>query len=125
MAAKKDAKPGERVVVRGRVGGSNEPFTVGRAIFTFMDMSLPACGPGRMDDCPTPWDYCCEPRAAITKNIATVQVVGSDGAPIRADLKGVKGIKPLAEVVVSGKVAKADGSGVLVINADGIFATAK
>lgn len=124
IAAKKGAKEGARIVVHGRIGGSKEPFTDGRAIFTIMDLGLAPCGPGKMDSCPTPWDYCCDPRDEITKNIATVQVVGAEGAPIRADLKGVKGIQPLAEVFVSGKVAKADNGG-LVISADGIFTAGK
>lgn len=118
--AKASVKRGEKIVLVGRIGGSKAPFVDGRAVFTLVDQRLKACGEGTPDDdCKTPWDFCCEPRSEITANTATVQVAGADGQPLKAGLDGVGGLKPLARVVVSGTVAGADGS-VLLINADGL-----
>ena len=123
----KDAKPtlkaGDKVVLVGRIGGSDEPFVTERAIFTLVDRRLKACGEGTaMDSCKTPWDYCCEAREDITANSATVRVVGADGQPIKAELNGVKGLKPLATVTVVGTVATAEGENV-VINVSGLYVT--
>ncbi len=125
IAAKKGAKPGERIVVRGRVGGSKEPMATERAIFTIMDLGLQPCGVGKMESCPTPWDYCCDPRDVITKNIATVQVVDSAGRPLKAGLQNMGKLAPLAEVIVEGQVASGSTGDSLVVNASGIFVKPK
>jgi len=121
----KDAKPtlkaGDKVVLVGRIGGSDEPFVAERAMFTLVDRRLKACGEGaEKDSCKTPWDYCCEAREEITANSATVQVLGADGQPAKAELNGVSGLKPLAVVTVVGTVAKTKGENV-VVNASGFF----
>jgi hypothetical protein len=122
LAVRKDAKQGDEVVLRGRVGGSKTPFVAGRASFQLVDASLKACGEGTaMDECKTPWDYCCSEPKEIAAHSASVQVVGADGRPLRAALAGAGGLKPLSEVVVKGTVAKAAESGVLVVNATGIY----
>ena len=121
VAAKKDAKEGDAVVVRGRVGGSPSPFVEGRASFQLVDASLKACGEGNPDDkCETPWDFCCEEPKTIAAHSASVQVVNPDGRPMYSGLKGVGGLKPLSEVTVKGTVAKTSESGALVINATGL-----
>lgn len=121
----KDAKPtlkaGDRVVLVGRIGGSEEPFLAERAIFTLVDRCLKACKEGNPEDkCATPWDYCCESRKDITANSATVQVVGADGQPLKAALNGVNGLKPLATVTVVGTIARAEAESV-VISASGFY----
>ena len=121
VALKKDAQPGDEVVLRGRVGGSPSPFVDGRASMQIVDVSLKACGEGPVkDECTTPWDFCCEDPKQVAAHSASVQVVGADGKPLRAGLKGVGGLKPLSEVTVKGTVAKGSDSGVLVVNASGI-----
>lgn len=120
-AAKQAAGPGQKVVMRGRVGGSVEPFVDGRAMFTLMDFALPACSDNPDDACETPWDYCCEKRADITANAATIQVTDASGAPLKVGLKGVSGLAPLSEVVVVGTVAQKDDSGVFVVRAEKMF----
>ena len=105
------------VVVRGRIGGRREPFVDGAAVFLLADVSMKPCNELHGDGCPTPWDYCCEPRESLVAKVATVQVVGSDGKPLRASLIGQHGLTPLAEVIVAGDVAKRDDAGTLVINA--------
>lgn len=115
------AKSGENVVLVGRIGGSKEPFVAERAVFTLVDSRLKLCGENSAEDsCETPWDYCCDPRETITANTVTVQVVGSEGQPIKAELSGVKGLKPTAFVTVVGTVARAEGEN-FVVNATGLY----
>ena len=120
VTLKKEAKAGDEIVVRGRVGGSVSPFVDGRASLQLIDTSLKACGEGTaMDDCKTPWDYCCDDPKEVAAHSASVQVVGADGKPLRVGLQGVGGLKPLSVVTVKGTVAKAPDSG-LVVNATAI-----
>lgn len=118
--AKKTAKAGGTVVLRGRVGGSRDPFVEGRAVLTLVGPGLPACSDNPDDACKTPWDYCCEEKRAIAEHSATVQVLDGAGAPLRATLKGHGGIRELSDLIVVGNVAVADGA-TLVVNATGIF----
>lgn len=115
------AKPGDRVSMHGRIGGSEEPFVAQRAIFTMMDLGVPSCADMGEDHCPTPWDYCCEPGESKLANGATVQVVGADGKPLRGGLKGVHGLTPGAEVCVVGTVAANESSGAMVVNARSVY----
>ncbi|MCX5690784.1 MAG: hypothetical protein NTV94_13545 [Planctomycetota bacterium] len=120
--ARKDSaalKVGDEVVLRGRIGGSKEPFVAGRAITTLVGRGLKACSDHADDKCTVPWDYCCETKQDITANSATIQIVDAKGQVLRTDLKGRRGIKELSEVVVIGKVAVADAKA-LVINATSI-----
>ncbi len=117
---KKTAKAGDTVALRGRVGGSKEPFVAGRAVLTLMGPGLAACSDDPGDKCPTPWDYCCENKKDIGEHAATVQVTDASGAPLKADLKGQGGIKELSDLIVVGKVSMADGN-VLIVNATGVF----
>ncbi|MDP1661918.1 MAG: hypothetical protein Q8L55_08370 [Phycisphaerales bacterium] len=120
-AAKRSLKAGDKVVLIGRIGGSEDPFVPERAIFTLVDKAMKTCDEGSdMDTCKTPWDYCCDPREQITANSAVVQIVGPDGQPLKAVLNGVKGLKPQATVTVVGTVSKAEGQNV-VVNATGLF----
>jgi hypothetical protein len=121
LAVRKEAKEGDAVVVRGRVGGSRSPFVEGHASMQIVDPSLKACGEGTpMDECKTPWDFCCSDSNEIAGHSASVQVIGADGKPLRASLQGFAGLKPLSKVTVKGVVAKSADSGALVINATGV-----
>jgi hypothetical protein len=112
-AVKASAKAGDAIVIRGRVGGTESPLAENRAIMTIIDPSVPTCDKTPMDTCKTPWDSCCEPADVRTAKSATVQVVGSDGKPIKASLKGVGGIAPSKQVVVAG-TAKPAGDALVV-----------
>ncbi len=114
--ARKTAQQGQQVVIRGRIGGVPHPFADKYAIFVLSDLALLVC----VDDCATPWDYCCTPREKILANVATVQVVDGKGKPLNVSIKGVNGLNPLSEVVVRGLVAKQDGK-TLIVNAQNIF----
>ena len=117
----KDAKEGEEVVVAGKVGGRKEPFVAGRALMTVVDLTQTSCKEMEGDHCPTPWDYCCVPQSELAPNLATVQFVGADGKPLKADLASVNGLKPLSEVVIKGNVVRAADGQSLVINATGLY----
>jgi hypothetical protein len=117
---KKEAKTGEVVQVRGKIGGSVHPFVGGRAVFTIVGNGIPDCSEKDDDHCKTPWDYCCETRKDIAAQSATIQVVDAAGKPIRLDLKGVQGLKELSDVTVVGKAVVADGKS-LVVQATGLY----
>jgi hypothetical protein len=121
VAAKKSAKDGDTVVVKGRVGGQKEPLAANRAIMTIADLSLPTCDKTPMDTCATPWDYCCAPTAEIAAHSVSVQVFGADGRPVRVGLTGVGGIAPLKEVVVAGTAKIEPATGTLVVEAKQIY----
>lgn len=117
---KASVKTGEKVLIRGRIGGSSAPFVEGRAVFTLMGSGLKACSDDPEDKCKSPWDYCCETPEAIAKHSATVQVVDAVGNPLRIGLKGANGLKELSEVIVQGTVKEAKDK-VLIINATSLY----
>jgi len=116
---KKTAKKGDTVAIRGRIGGSEDPFVAGRAVFTLVGPGIHACSDIEGDHCRTPWDYCCESKEDIAAHSAVIQVLDAAGAPLRANVKGNAGIKELSEVIVVGKVSQADGKS-FIVNATGI-----
>ncbi|MFG0314793.1 MAG: hypothetical protein ACF8LL_11520 [Phycisphaerales bacterium] len=113
--AKANAKEGDQIVVRGRIGGRHAPISADSPVFTVVDLSLPYCGQLNEDRCGTPWDYCCETPSTIASNSATVQVVG-DGVDL-ADA----GLEPLDEVVLIGTVGPRPDEQVLTIRASGVY----
>lgn len=118
---KKAGEAGQEIVVAGRIGGSEDPFVDGRAVFTLADSKMKACDEMDMPDaCEKPWDYCCEPRESLVANTCTIQVVGSDGRPLKASLNGAGKLAPGSRVIVKGKIAQKQDQ-TLVINADAIF----
>lgn len=117
---KKDAKKGETVQVRGKIGGSMHPFVGGRAVFTIVGNGIRDCSAKDDDHCKTPWDYCCDTRKDIAAQSATIQVVDAAGKPIKLDMKGVQGLKELSDVTVVGTAVVADGKS-LVVQATGVY----
>jgi len=119
VAALAEAKDGDTVTVRGRVGGSKKPFVETRAVMGLVDMSRKYCGQGGTgDSCTEPWDYCCERE--LGKYMVSVQVNGADGKMLHKGLKGVGKVKELSEVVVKG-VLKIDAGGAKIIHATGFY----
>jgi hypothetical protein len=116
--AKHVASEGDRVVVRGRIGGRAEPLSHDAAVFVVMDPALPSCR-DRGGPCRKPWDYCCETPETITANSATVQLVDDARVTMAIDLR-THGFAPLDEVVVVGTVGPRPNEAVLVINAEKI-----
>lgn len=121
--ARKEAKPGDTIVVRGRIGGVH-PFGSGSAIFTVVDSSLPACNEKPGDTCAKPWDFCCDTPKLPTHS-AAVQVLGASGKILRTDLQSAAGLGYLDTVVVTGAVDAASDANNLVVNATGIFVEQK
>ena len=122
-AVRNDAKDGDAVVIRGKIGGREEPIAKNRAIMTVLDPSITTCDTMPGDACKTPWDACCEPSEKIAANSATVQVVDAQGKPLAARLESVAGLKPLSTVTVSGIARRPAGSDVLIIEANKIHVT--
>lgn len=118
--AKASAAEGERIVLRGRIGGRKVPITADSPVFTVMDLAIPHCGENPADKCRTPWDYCCETPETITTNSATVQIVDEDGKPI-AGSPIAQGLEALGEVIVVGTVAPRPSENVLTVRATGIY----
>ncbi len=112
--ARKTAQEGKAVVIRGRIGGVAKPIADKYAMFLVTDLSLEIC----KDACGNP--FCQIPQEQLLTKVATVQVVDSSGRPIKASMEGMNGLKPLAEVVVSGTVGKVQNN-VLIVNARNIF----
>lgn len=118
---KANARQGETVTVLGRIGGSRLPFVKGRAMFTIVDPAIKTCGEGaEPDHCRTPWDYCCEPRENLTRNMATIEVVGADGKTLPFSLSGAEGLEPTVTVAVTGTVTERNDQGLFVVRAEKI-----
>lgn len=115
--ARQSSKDKDDVVLVGRIGGSVEPFVEGIAAFTIVDPKVPYCSPD--ENCPTPWDYCCQ-QNEVKKNIATIKVVDAAGKSVSKDARELLGVKELNVVVVRGK-AQRDDAGNLSVLADQVF----
>ena len=113
--AKASSKTGQKVLVQGKV----KDFITGVAGFTIADNRMKSCKDNG-EDCPTPWDYCCEPKEVISKNSATVMLVTADRKPVKEAIKGVKGIDNLTPVAVEGTAQK-DKAGNLVVYAEKVY----
>ena len=109
------------VVVAGRIGGRKQAFVDGAAVFLLADAGMQSCNELHGDGCPTPWDYCCEPKESLSAKVLTVQIVGDDGKPLKLDVAGSKGLDPLAKLTIAGEVARRGEGGVVVINARHIY----
>ncbi|MHB8903285.1 MAG: hypothetical protein ACYC6Y_31370 [Thermoguttaceae bacterium] len=84
IAARENAKDDEPVVVVGRIGGSQSPWVEGMAAFSIVDRSLKACSDTEGDECPTPWDYCCQ-TDLLPKATVLVKVVDDTGKVVDTD----------------------------------------
>lgn len=119
--ARTTVKPGDEITLTGRIMGNEKPFVEGRAVFILGDPGLlTPCNELPDDPCETPWDVCCEPSDEKKAGIATIQIVGGDGKVLRESVEGVGGLKNLATVVVTGKVADGSSDDLLVVNATAI-----
>ena len=113
------AEDGDEVVVVGRIGGSENPWIEGRAAFSIVDVSLKACSDIEGDNCPIPWDYCCE-TTLLPTSTALVKVVDEKGDLVKSDARELLKLKELQTVVVKGK-AQRDDAGNLTVLASGVY----
>ncbi|MBL9140561.1 MAG: hypothetical protein JNK53_01730 [Phycisphaerae bacterium] len=118
---KASAKKGDRVTVVGRIGGSRVPFVASQAMFTLVDAKIPSCADmGEPDHCATPWDYCCEPRENLKKNMISIEIPGADGKLLPFSVRGAEGLEPLVTVAVTGVVTERNDQGLFVVRAEKI-----
>jgi hypothetical protein len=116
--ARQIAKPGESIVVRGRIGGRAVALAPKAAIGVLADeKAIAPCNAKPGDLCEIPWDYCCETQEKLKASTATIQVKGTNGKVVRATLKGLGELKELSTVIVSGTVDASSNKDVLIINA--------
>jgi hypothetical protein len=104
-AATKAAKVGETIAVRGNVARSLDAFDPKIAAFTLVDEAL------RSGPIPPDERLPASETAVPPEGRARVQIVDAGGRPIRQSLNGLHGLKPGAEVFVTGKVERVGGEG--------------
>jgi len=119
IAVREAAADGDEILIVGRIGGGANPWNEDRAAFTIVDGSLKACSDIEGDECPQPWDYCCE-TGKLPTSTALVKVVDENGDLVKADARELLKVKELSTVVVKGK-AKRDDEGNLTVLATGVF----
>jgi hypothetical protein len=115
---RKDAKNGEDVVVVGRIGGRKNPWVKGAAAFSIVDEAIKSCDQIHGDNCPTPWDYCCEED--LPQKTVFVSFVDESGKIVKEDARKLLKLKELQTVVVVGK-AKRDKADNVSIQATNVF----
>ena len=121
VPARAAAKPGEAIVIRGKVGGNMKPISESNAILVLADLqAIKSCDEIPGDECETPWDFCCEETSTIAASTATIQVLGDDGKVLRSSLRGAGDIKELSFLVVAGTVDTNSTPDRLIVNADKI-----
>ena len=104
----------ETVVVVGRVA----EMTRGYAAFRLVDASLDYCGQNKPEECPTPWDYCCDPPDKVKAAKMAVQFAGADGKVSKVDWKNE--LRPCDLVVLQGSL-KTDEHGNVTVHATKFF----
>lgn len=119
IAVREVAQDGDDVVITGRIGGSENPWTQGRAAFSIVDASLQACSDIPGDLCEKPWDYCCA-TDKLPSSTALVKVVDEHGDLVKADARDLLNVKELSTVVVRGK-AQRDEAGNLTVHAVSVY----
>jgi len=119
IAARKESTDAEVVTVIGRIGGSTDPWVPKRAAFSIVDRSRKACSDIPGDQCPTPWDYCCD-SDGIGEATALVKVVDEAGNVVPTDARELLGVTELQTVVVEGK-AQRDEAGNLTVLANRVY----
>ena len=121
VAVRSTAKPGDEITVSGLIMGSKKPFVDGRAAFILGDPEvLTPCNKVPGDECETPWDNCCDSKEDKKRGTATIQIVDADGRVLKEPIEGVSGLKNLANVTVTGKVAEGSSADLLSVNASAI-----
>lgn len=118
---KANSKVGDKVVFEARVGGRSEPFVDGMAIFLTADPRLVSCDQRPGDNCPAPYDYCCENSDAIKAGTATIQILDPAGTIYPVSVQGQGGIEPLKTLVIEGVVSEKDADGVFVVDASKVW----
>ena len=112
------AKDGDEVMVIGRIGGEKDPWVEGLAMFNLVDSSLVPCDEIPGDECPFPWDFCCDPNVAASRTL--VEIVDKNGKTVAEDARRLLSVTELQTIVVKG-TARKDEDGNVTLIATGIF----
>lgn len=124
--ARTTAKPGDTITLKGEVMGRDKVFVDGRAAFILGDPEkLTTCDKMPGDNCPTPWDACCDTKELKRIGIASIQILGEDGRVMSRELKGVNDLKELSSITLSGVVDQTSTEENFVINAKQIHVEKK
>lgn len=110
----------QEVIVEGFIGGRKRPFTKNSAIFILGDHSLETCDEIPGDNCPTPWDVCCEDRKKIVNSTMSVQLLDANGSLLVGTLEGVAGLKSGSKVKVRGSLDEKSSTSAFIFNAKNI-----
>ena len=86
---------------------------------SIVDGSLKACSDIEGDNCPQPWDYCCE-TSKLPNATALVKIIDEGGSLVTTDARELLGVKELSTVIVKGK-AKRDDAGNLTVLANSVY----
>jgi hypothetical protein len=120
--ARENTKPGEAIVLRGKIGGRKIALLPKFAMAVLADeKAITSCNDMPGDSCKTPWDYCCESPEKLNSSTATIQVRDEKGKIVRSPLRGLGELKELSTVIVSGTVDAASTKDNLIVNAISIF----
>ena len=121
IEARKNPTAGTEVVVSGDIMGKDPVFVPNRALLTLGDPNvLTTCNRRPDDECPKPWDACCDDEDVRNQSIITVQVLDADGKLVKSGLKGLGDMKELSSLIVKGTVADGSNANNLIITATAI-----
>lgn len=121
LELREDLLADREVVVLGKIGGVENPWTAGRASFIIADPALAAAadehdhGHKCSEDCPF-----CSKRTKSTDALALVELVDEQGRPVPIDARELLGVATDQVVVVRGR-ARVDKLGCLVVSASGCY----
>ena len=110
----------KELVVEGFIGGRKRPFTKNSAMFILGDHSLETCDEKDNDNCPTPWDVCCEDRKKVAESTISVQLLDSNGSLIAGTLEGIAGLEAGARIKVRGSLDEKSSTRAFIINAKNV-----
>ena len=119
--ARREASPGQEIVVVGKIGGTLDPIADRYASFVIADEDVYFCDEMPDDPCDTPWDACCEDPEKLAANRATVLFLDGSGLPHELDLEEAIQLSGLERVIVEGVVSPDSTAENLVIHAKGMY----
>jgi hypothetical protein len=90
----------------------------GLAAFNLADVSLVPCNERDDDECPTPWDYCCEPDVGTSHTL--VKIVDEQGNVVPHSAQQLLQLEELQTVVIQG-TARRDDAGNVSLLATGVY----
>lgn len=116
VAAARCLKPGEHILVRGRILGAERLFEEEQAMFLLADPAYVT-----PDECgPHPWRASGVSSSVKRVHMLTVQMIGGNGRLLACGLKGLHGLKAEAFVVVSGVMDAETTSSSPVVDAEAV-----